>query len=423
MDKVKQEIKSAKRDRKLSSLDNRIIRPDGSERIIHSEQMTIFQDGEPDRVFGADQDVTERKQIEEALIKSEDKCRTLVEYVNDCIWETDKDSHFTYVSPRSQDILGYEPKEMMGKTPYDFMPDDATKEMFAIVYQDKIEGKPFAVEYPFTHKDGCLVHARISGEPTFDNNGGFNGFIGLTSDVTKRILAEEQLEDAKDQAELYVDLPGHDINNMNQVAIGYAELTWNAMEQGVCDPSMLEKTMEMLYNSSKLINNVRKIQKIKTGEVKPEIVDLGALFKEASGRYKSILRSGDNINYNIECDCKVVASDLLKDVFLNLISNAVKHSAGPANIDIELTKVYECDKEYCMVAVSDNGPGIPDEKKKELFHRFTRGATKAKGTGLDLYLVKELVENFGGCVWVEDRVPGNHTKGSKFVVLLPRVET
>ncbi|MGE5403280.1 MAG: sensor histidine kinase, partial [Candidatus Doudnabacteria bacterium] len=72
--------------------------------------------------------------------------------------------------------------------------------------------------------------------------------------------------------------------------------------------------------------------------------------------------------------------------------------------------------------VEDNGPGVPDDLKPKLFHRFQRGKTKAHGKGLGLYLVRSLVESYEGKVWVEDRVKGDHSKGARFVVMLPAAE-
>ncbi len=72
-----------------------------------------------------------------------------------------------------------------------------------------------------------------------------------------------------------------------------------------------------------------------------------------------------------------------------------------------------------MVTIDDNGPGIPDEMKRRLFNRFERGTTPTSGKGLGLYLVRKLVEGYGGHVWVEDRVQGDHSQGSRFVVVLP----
>ena len=79
-------------------------------------------------------------------------------------------------------------------------------------------------------------------------------------------------------------------------------------------------------------------------------------------------------------------------------------------------------KEVARISVEDTGPGVPDDRKDKIFDRATMGLTKGVSRSLGLYLVKRLVEEHKGRVWVEDRVPGNHTKGARFVVLLPRAQ-
>jgi signal transduction histidine kinase len=91
----------------------------------------------------------------------------------------------------------------------------------------------------------------------------------------------------------------------------------------------------------------------------------------------------------------------------------------PPVVAIRLEKTSADGRKYCHVSVEDNGPGIPDDMKQAVFGRMRRGDTKARGSGLGLYLVKTLVESYGGRVWVEDRVPGDRSKGCRFVVLLP----
>ena len=75
----------------------------------------------------------------------------------------------------------------------------------------------------------------------------------------------------------------------------------------------------------------------------------------------------------------------------------------------------------CAIKPKDNGPGIPGDFKSAIFNRALKGTKKAKGMGLGLYLVKSLVDSYGDKVWVEDRVHGDHTKGARFVVMLPVV--
>ena len=84
-----------------------------------------------------------------------------------------------------------------------------------------------------------------------------------------------------------------------------------------------------------------------------------------------------------------------------------------------LDKSFEADAIYYRVAVEDNGPGIPLEQKKMLFSRLISGTARTGGKGLGLYLVLSLVEDAGGRIWVEDRIPDDYGKGSRFVILLP----
>ena len=117
--------------------------------------------------------------------------------------------------------------------------------------------------------------------------------------------------------------------------------------------------------------------------------------------------------------CTVMASSLLKEAFSNIVNNAIKHSSGPLIVDIGLKYEVTVAGMYAKISIEDNGPGIDDGIKVKLFNRSARGSTRSAGRGLGLFLVKRLVENLNGKVWVEDRVPGDHTKGARFVVLLP----
>jgi len=119
--------------------------------------------------------------------------------------------------------------------------------------------------------------------------------------------------------------------------------------------------------------------------------------------------------------CFVKANDLIRDVFVNLIDNSIKHSdpSKSLTIDIIIKPVVDNKREYFLCVIEDNGPGIQDWVKDKIFMRFSRGTTKAHGKGLGLYLVKRLVEDYNGKVWVEDRVPGEYAKGVRFVVMLP----
>lgn len=226
-------------------------------------------------------------------------------------------------------------------------------------------------------------------------------------------------EEAKNRADFYIDLLCHDINNMNQAALGYLELASDMLSQGKYDPALLAKPIEILKNGSQLVESVRKIQKANFGGQQLEKLDLGALLKGVISQYSSVPGRDVSIIYEPAEGGMVMASELLKDVFSNLIGNSIKHSSGPLNINISLSEVVEANRAYYRVDISDDGPGIPDELKKTIFDHFSGGAWKPEYKGLGLYIVKALVNSFNGSVWVEDRVPGDHTRGARFVVLLP----
>ncbi|HTX43678.1 MAG TPA: PAS domain-containing protein, partial [Methanocella sp.] len=275
-------------------------------------------------------------------------------------------------------------------------------------------------DFRIVRPDGEERYIFLDGEFAFDREGRPSMF-GTMQDITERKRAEEALADAKAQAELYLDLMAHDINNFNLVARGYLELM-DGMADGELK-QIISKPMEAIDSSSRLILNVQKLQRAKSGGSQAEALDLGALVGEVAGQFKTL--SGD-MSVNIDCDVvkgvRVRANELLRDVFLNLVGNAIKHSPGPAEINIHMALEENDGRGYYRVFIDDNGPGVPDDMKEKIFDRLSRGNTKAKGSGLGLYLVRTLVDSYGGRVWVEDRIHGDHMKGARFVVMLPAVE-
>lgn len=247
-------------------------------------------------------------------------------------------------------------------------------------------------------------------------------------DITERRRTDKELKDARAQAELYMDLMGHDINNLNQSAMGYLELAIQALEAEkglrLDDMVLLEKPMQALSNSTTLINNVRKLQRLLTEGIKAKPIELQIIFRELGAMDFHLQGRDVVVNIQDVPGVMVEADELLKDVFFNLVANAIKHSdeEKPLKVNVKVKTAKENGKKYYKCVVEDNGPGITDEMKSKLFHRFQRGTTKAHGKGLGLYLVRTLVEGYHGQVRIEDRIKGDHTKGARFVVILPAVE-
>ncbi|HMK47880.1 MAG TPA: ATP-binding protein [Methanocella sp.] len=249
----------------------------------------------------------------------------------------------------------------------------------------------------------------------------------LRIEIEQRAKVEKALEQAKGQSELYLDLMGHDINNLNQIGIGYLEL---AMQASTMDEvkSLMEKPLEVMKSASDIISNVRKIKQVTEDIDKTvygdQIVNLCEVLSDLKERYMNAPGRDIAINLTMPRICFIKANDLINDVFSNLVDNSIKHSnpKNPLVIDIKLEVRSEKQKNYVMCTIEDNGPGIPDWLKDRIFARFQRGTTKAHGKGLGLFLVKRLVQDCHGMVWVEDRVPGEYTRGAKFTITFPAVD-
>ncbi len=429
-DMVEKSAEAAIKENKLFNLDYRIITADGSIRYINSVADKIRRGpaGDPIWLYGIVQDITARKQAEKALVKS----RAILSRAQDIAhvgnWAWNLKTNSMQWSDEIFQIFGYKPQEL--QPTYEWLltrvfPDDRelfTRSASAAVHENKL----FNIDYRIIKPDGSIHYLNIVADRIKkDKAGDPEWMYGIIQDITGRKQIENEFRDAQAQAELYVDLMGHDINNMNMVSLGFLEMAVDKLiSEGKLDTDneqLLQKASENIKNSSILIDNVRKLKRERAGEYKLKAIDIVEIISSVTDQYLNVPNRDVKINLKAPCHCDVIANDLLRDVFSNLVGNAVKHSSGPLTINIDLTCLIEGGIHFCKVAVEDNGPGIPDDLKALIFDR-SHTAKKLRGKGLGLYIVNTLVGDFHGKVWVEDRVPGDHTKGARFVVMLPAIK-
>ena len=151
-------------------------------------------------------DITERKRVEEKIVESEEKYRQLTERINEWVWEVNKHGVYTYASPKVETLLGYQPSEMIGKTPFDFMPPgevDQVRQKFTQYFRQKqaFDG----LENTNITKDGQRVTLETSGSPKFDENGELVGYLGIDRDITERKLAEQVRQQSEKRLQQLID--------------------------------------------------------------------------------------------------------------------------------------------------------------------------------------------------------------------------
>jgi two-component system sensor histidine kinase/response regulator len=143
-------------------------------------------------------DITERKQAEGAVRDSEARYRQLVESSDDFVWEVDENARYTFASPRVLEILGYEPGEVLGKTPFDLMPRDEAARLSPTFAPLTAAHRPYRnLENTNLHKDGHLVVLETNAVPMFDEHGSFHGYRGIDRDITERKQAEDAVRDSE----------------------------------------------------------------------------------------------------------------------------------------------------------------------------------------------------------------------------------
>ncbi len=225
----------------------------------------------------------------------------------------------------------------------------------------------------------------------------------------ERTMLIRQLEVAEREANLYLDILGHDIKNAANISGLYADLLVDALtgeekEYAQRVRSSIRKSVEILRN----VSTIRRIRHDSTGlspiDLEKVIQDEIAIFPGSRIRY-----GGTNL--------AVMADALLPEVFTNLIGNAIKF--GGAEVEVTI-RVEENDGEV-MVVVEDTGPGVPDEIKDAIFMRFGQSRGRKSGQGLGLYITRMLVARYGGSVEVNDRVPGRPECGAAFRFTLKKV--
>lgn len=259
--------------------------------------------------------------------------------------------------------------------------------------------------------------------PIFHPDGSLKGIHGTRRDITRRKEMEEKLRRSKENTELYLDILLHDISNINTVSSGFLELMM--LRPDLTDRSMsyLKYCSEAVKRASSLINKVRTLSYIDMDSQEKLRFDLVSLFDNVLDSVRTEYPDKNIVaeKTGVKGRAEINAGALLTDMMRHLISNAIIHNPNPkVELYFDLKEQRIRDIEGYIMSISDNGCGIPDILKENVFIRSKRQDGNLPGSGLGLSIVKGVVEKYGGEIWVEDRIKGNHSLGSSFKIFLRR---
>jgi len=376
-------------------------------------------------------DITERKRLEEAVKRSEERLRSVVQTAKDAISITDSRGNIIFWNGAAEAMFGYTSDEIIGKPVSILMPErfrtifaDAFKKT---VLSGEVQSHEAIAERVGRRKDGSEFPIEISDAQWKNKEGVF--FTSIMRDITERKRMEEalqektrQLEAASQAKSKFLASMSHELRTPLNAVIGFSELLLDGVpgeindEQRDCLNDILSSGQQLLN----LINDVLDLSKIEAGrmELKLENLKLVDVIDEVvstvtpmldENKHKLAVSVGDGLP-QVHAD-----KSRLRQILLNLLGNAIKFTPPGGQLGIKVTR----EDDWCQVSVADNGIGIKKEDQEQIFEVFTHAETlpeeKKEGTGLGLALTKQFVEAIGGRIWVESE----YGKGSKFTFTLP----
>jgi len=227
------------------------------------------------------------------------------------------------------------------------------------------------------------------------------------------------------QKSISLDMLAHDINNVfNNVRVS-TQLCKIFLD----DSSQVSKVHEQLdliggqiARGIKLMSNALNLSQF--NKVNPPIKQIN-IIKPLQLAIKFVEKNFHDRKMNIilnpfDIQIKVEANELILEVFENLLVNTVLHNLNHSvNVIIQITQIMKKNQDYIKIQFLDNGIGITDDRKEWIFNNSFLKGKHGKGMGFGLSLVKEIIDSYGGFIWVENRIKGDYSKGSNFVILIP----
>ncbi|WP_435359779.1 PAS domain S-box protein [Haloarchaeobius sp. DFWS5] len=354
-------------------------------------------------------DQRQEKEIQE----TREQLESIVEDVEDyAIFRTDTEGYVEGWNRGAESIKGYTADEIVGKHISTFYPEEALEEgrPAALLEQAAAEGRAIDEGWRL-RKDGSRFWANVHLTALRGDDGELRGYLKVTRDMTERRQHEQQIEHERERLEFMNRIIRHNLLNGMNVVHARAGLL-----EGHVDPDYethRETVENRVDDMIDLIETMRAFMKaiVEGEEHEPEPVPLGEILEDeimkASNAYDDAVYECDGIPA-----VDVMADDLLPEVFENLLTNAVQHNDKPKAIIHVDVRIGD---DEAVVHVADNGPGIEDEILDAVFEKGRKGFD-SPGTGFGLYLVREIIESYGGQVDAYNQEDG----GAVFTVVLPR---
>jgi PAS domain S-box-containing protein len=388
-------------------------------------------------------DISERKRMEEEnrllieeknrnkalqLIEAKNWYRLLADNTIDLVCLHNLDATFKYVSPSIQTLLGYDPEELIGKYPEDYVhPEDLKKfkKRIGSIIKDK---ELFSEQVRLRNSEGEYIWFETNASLVYENKIPVS-FQSSTRDITQRKKAEQIIEDTLLQErqlnELRTNLVStisHEFRTpMTTIRTSAELITMYLQNSQFNEAPQIEKRVKTITAEIdrivELMDAVLTISKDDAGKTSynPIVCNLNEICKEVIETSFNNQKDNRNVDVLFKSNKVEIFADinLIKYTLFNVLSNAFKYSEGCGNVQLNLFIVDN----FVQIDVIDNGIGIPKEEQSKLFNTFYRASNSngIQGTGLGLYIIKMFTKKNSGRVYLESELG----KGTKVTLRFP----
>lgn len=405
------------KDKEILSHDLRVRDKDGIYQLWETRECILERDkeGTPLSIVGISRDVTERRKLENQLKSSEEHYRTLAEVSRDMISVHDEQGKYLYASPSFTTILGYDPKEIIGREAYDFFhPEDIEK----IVKHHKL-----SLDQP---EDRSLLSYRLRGKNNEyiwveTVNAVYNQqedvrIMAVTRDVTDRIEIEEDLRRSNRELEQFAYVASHDLREPLRMVTSFTQLLQQRYSAEL--PAEAHEFMDFAVEGAKrmgsLIEDLLQLSRVTTTASLNENVSLALILNQVK-RNLSLTMEEMHVTLEIED----VEENYLHgnsthfvQLFQNLMQNAIKFSRE--GVPPKISIVCSVENNIQTIEFSDNGIGIDPRFITTIFDPFKRlhSRDKYEGNGIGLTVCRRIVEKYNGEITVTSEL----NKGTTFTL-------
>ena len=375
-------------------------------------------------------DITERKKAENELKESEQKYRTLFNSSPDSTILIGTDGNLLDVNYAAQEVTGISRKDLIGKnfTELDILLDEEMPLHIKKVSQILGGGNAKPYESRFIDKNG-KIHYSETYLKSLKRDDEIFAFNVIAHDITERKKAEEklkemicELERSNYELQQFAYVSSHDLQEPLRTIASFTQLLERRYRGQLDDDAdeFIEFIVDAAVRMKEMIQGLLEYSRVGTQEVELKEVDMNVELNQALSNLHALISRNNAEIIHDHLPTVRADPDQMVRVFQNLIGNAIKFRKPDVPPEIHISCQTDEENDECVFEVSDNGIGIEKEYKDKIFEVFKRlhAMGKYDGTGIGLSVVKRIIEQYNGRIWVESKFG----EGSTFYFTLPAAQ-